>query len=443
MRKFGEEKGLPQMGMHAIIGIAINFADDPSALFTGEIRMKKKALLAGAGLVLVLSMFGCAGVREMAENVGMAFSETVEKAPHLFSSGGRELKRQIEELESASVPEEMPGHQEYYFHQADEQEKRIYRQIQSGIEEFETDILLTTADDDLIDRAYQKVLMDHPEYFWAQNAGNTRKILYTTYARLQPGYNISASEARSQTEQIEKLADEILAEVDQKENTYLTARLIYEHIITDTEYVQNENDQNIAGVFLQNEAVCAGYARAFQYLCEKAGIECIYVTGDARDTVEGHAWNMIKLDGEYYYVDVTYGDMPEFSSSLEENQVLYDYFCPFPEEYEQLVTPDAGLVLPSCTATANNYYVRNASCFEEFDRTEVYNYFVYQIDEKNRVIHFKYTNREAYERAKTELRDNGLLDELAGYFMDYYGLDTLNYRYGTLDELYTFYVGMP
>ena len=405
--------------------------------------MEKKALLAGAGLVLALTLFGCAGVREMARNVGTAVSETVEKAPQLFSSGGRELERQIEELESASVQEEMPGHQEYYFHQADEQEKKIYRQIQSGIEDFETDILLTTADDSLIDRTYQMVLMDHPEYFWAQNAGNTRKILYSTYARLEPGYNISEEEAREQTAQMEEMAEEILTDIYQEGNIYLTARLIYEYIISDTEYVQNENDQNIAGVFLQREAVCAGYARAFQYLCEKAEIECIYVTGDARDTVEGHAWNIVNLDGDYYYVDATYGDMPEFSSSLQEDQMLYDYFCPFPEEYEQLVTPDAGLVLPACTATANNYYVRNASCFDTFDRQELYNYFVMQIDQKNRVIHFKYTNREAYDRAKAELRENGLLDELAGYYMDYYQLDTLNYRYGALDELYTFYVGMP
>lgn len=404
--------------------------------------MKKKLLLAGAGIALALTFFGCAGIREIAENVRTAVSETVEKAPQIFSSDGKELQRQIEELKKANVEEEMPGHQEYYFHQADEDEKRIYRQIQAGVEDFETDILLTTADDALIDRAYQMVLMDHPEYFWAQNAGTTRKILYSDYAKLEPGYNVSEADAREQTEQLEETAKEILENIPEEESVYLRARLIYEYIISNTEYVRNGNDQNIAGVLLQREAVCAGYARTFQYLCEKAGIECIYVTGDARDTVEGHAWNIVKLDGEYYYVDTTYGDMPEFSSSLKEDHVLYDYFCPFPQEYEQLVTADEGLSLPECTSTANNYYVRNASCFDTFDRDQLYEYFVQETDGKSRVIHFKYSNREAYMQAKEELRGNGLLDALAGYYMDYYGLDTLNYSYGALDELYTFYVGM-
>lgn len=51
--------------------------------------------------------------------------------------------------------------------------------------------------------------------------------------------------------------------------------------------------------------VCAGYAHAFQYLCGLGGIECHYVTGTVN---EGHAWNIVVLDGESYLVDLTFCD---------------------------------------------------------------------------------------------------------------------------------------
>lgn len=49
--------------------------------------------------------------------------------------------------------------------------------------------------------------------------------------------------------------------------------------------------------------VCEGYAKAFQYLCDLAGIDCYTVTG----TLEGreHMWNLVPLDGQNYLVDVT------------------------------------------------------------------------------------------------------------------------------------------
>jgi len=48
--------------------------------------------------------------------------------------------------------------------------------------------------------------------------------------------------------------------------------------------------------------VCAGYAKAYQYLCDMAGLTCYYVTGR---TSGAHAWNIVTLDGQNYLVDPT------------------------------------------------------------------------------------------------------------------------------------------
>ncbi|MDF2935579.1 MAG: hypothetical protein K0Q90_952 [Paenibacillaceae bacterium] len=64
------------------------------------------------------------------------------------------------------------------------------------------------------------------------------------------------------------------------------------------------------GVFKYGIAVCEGYATATQLLLDKAGIENQYVAGsiDKGETKQGHAWNLVKIDGSYYHLDTTWND---------------------------------------------------------------------------------------------------------------------------------------
>lgn len=65
--------------------------------------------------------------------------------------------------------------------------------------------------------------------------------------------------------------------------------------------------------------VCEGYARAFKVLCDKLGIPCVLTEGYARTSLteqnELHMWNYVKIDGNWYAVDVTWND-PFVSSSV-------------------------------------------------------------------------------------------------------------------------------
>lgn len=69
------------------------------------------------------------------------------------------------------------------------------------------------------------------------------------------------------------------------------------------------------------KTVCEGYSEAFKMLCDRAGIPCIVVVGDAG---EPHAWNYVKMeDGNWYAVDVTWDDQTEEDGSIF---LCYDYF---------------------------------------------------------------------------------------------------------------------
>ena len=68
------------------------------------------------------------------------------------------------------------------------------------------------------------------------------------------------------------------------------------------------DNNNPYGLFFSRKSICSGYSSTFQLLMDMVGVECITVRGHARNMDTEHAWNMVRLDGEWYCVDVTWND---------------------------------------------------------------------------------------------------------------------------------------
>lgn len=60
------------------------------------------------------------------------------------------------------------------------------------------------------------------------------------------------------------------------------------------------------GGLVKRMAICLGYASSFQLLMDLAEVECITVVGAAHESTSDHGWNMVRLNGEWYCVDVTW-----------------------------------------------------------------------------------------------------------------------------------------
>ena len=81
------------------------------------------------------------------------------------------------------------------------------------------------------------------------------------------------------------------------------------------------------GVLVNHTAVCLGYATAFQLLMDLAGVECITVVGASRSSTEDHGWNMVRLNGNWYCVDVTWdANFREYYGSYWGQQSNWSYF---------------------------------------------------------------------------------------------------------------------
>ena len=354
---------------------------------------------------------------------------------------------EVEELRQMEVAQSEEGHQEYYFKQLNEEEQRVYRELLKGIRAREKDFYLTLSQDDSIDRCYHAVLKDHPEIFWVHNHEKIYKTTYSDsdYCTYTQGYIYTESEFSEIQNAMEAGFQEVSSLIPADASDYEKVRIVYTYVIDNTQYQASDDDQSIAGVFWKKEAVCAGYAGAVQYLLERIGVPCIYVDGSTQGSTEGHAWNIVKLDGEYYYVDATNGDQPDFlngnAAQLEEHKtIIYDYLCPFPEEYEKKYIRSEELTVPDCTAKDMNFYVLNQGCFDGYDWETIYDYCKMRLDNGAAVVRFKFSNQEAFAAACNELLDNGEVQNVAQYYMKQNGLGQVEYHYGVLDNFYTIYL---
>lgn len=105
------------------------------------------------------------------------------------------------------------------------------------------------------------------------------------------------------------LQEENLANVDD----FQKVRKIHRVLCDMLTYSNDEAD--VFRSVIKGNGLCDAYARGFKILCDLTQVECRYIVGKARDgkdkEYESHAWNMVKLDGEYYNVDVTWDDISQ------------------------------------------------------------------------------------------------------------------------------------
>ena len=104
------------------------------------------------------------------------------------------------------------------------------------------------------------------------------------------------------------------------------------------------------GILVGGYGNCLGYSTTFQLLMDLSGVECITVVGAVFDSREDHAWNMVKLDGEWYCVDVTWDD-PTMGNGNTNSVVRHRYFNVTSQRLRESDHQWDYLYVPEATAT--------------------------------------------------------------------------------------------
>lgn len=259
---------------------------------------------------------------------------------------------------------------------------------------------------------------------------------YTKYARgekitaieFSGTYNVELEDAVVRREEIAAAAEALLAGIAPDASDYDKVKYVYETLIRNTDYdLDAPDNQNIYSVFVRHFSVCQGYAKATQYLLNRLGVECTLVLGTV-ETGEGHAWNLVKVDGEYYYLDTTWGDvsyrtedMPvseeaslEADGEISMPEINYDYLNVTTEELLRTHTIGGEVPMPLCTATAANYYVREGALFTAYDREQMEALFRKAIESGQKDITIKCADAACYAEVLNELiEEQGIFDYLS------------------------------
>ena len=191
---------------------------------------------------------------------------------------------------------------------------------------------------------YYAMLYDHPEFFYLTSTPDVIDCHYIEDDNYSIYFYMIKAESKEESRQIaafDNATDRFMEDIDLSLSDEEKELAIHDKLISMVNYdydlyarYDQEDSYNDLGFSaygalvcnssgVPNSAVCNGYALAFEYLCQEAGIPCCVVTGDATHIPPspeqdngGHAWNCVKIGDKWYEVDSTWDDI-EYDDSID------------------------------------------------------------------------------------------------------------------------------
>lgn len=226
-----------------------------------------------------------------------------------------------------------------YYAMLTDTEQHLYRQIYANAKDlypvFSPVEAVTSSS---LKNVFSAVYNDHPELFWLETTYAYKYLETGQCIEIALLFNRTAADLETARAFMDHNANILLEHAQTLPNDYEKERFIHDSILNLASYnIRAEMNQSAYSALAVRQSVCAGYARAFQYLLQQLGIPAYYCTGYAG---ENHAWNIVELDGEYYNVDTTWDDT---------GLGTYDYFNKSDDTFASThLRQDLSVNLPPC-----------------------------------------------------------------------------------------------
>lgn len=320
----------------------------------------------------------------------IGFSDVPEPAPY---------DGPVAEEALVSTPDAVRARR-FYAGQLDSEEYRIYQDIEQAVRNADSTVTFRSSSVDRVLDIASYIYYDYPEYFWFEGSSSARyHLLFNEYSgTLTLKYNCSPGDIPARKQQIENALKDIVTSL-RNSSDYKKVRGAYEYIISHCRYDDGFMDQSCYSVLALGRGVCAGYSCALNLILHELGIESIYVKGLSEG--EPHAWNMVRLGGDWYHVDCTYGD-PETREQL--SMISYDYLLLSDDDISVDHTESAEFNYPRCNDRMGNFYVLEGLCLDTYDYDRIRN-FMRICKENGLDLMFKCSSDQVFDEVQRNLID--------------------------------------
>jgi hypothetical protein len=166
-------------------------------------------------------------------------------------------------------------------------------------------------------------------------------------------YYLTQKSFKTALSRLDAAWEKVSKQFDSETSELTKVKYINDYICTKADYDLDAKYNYMAyGALYTGKAKCDGYARAFQFLAEKAGLKVVIALDDGTEEDPGHAWNKIKVGKSWYNIDVTNND-----NTHDTGYILYDYFMLADSEYTAADEWDDPYIKEvKATNTKNSYY---------------------------------------------------------------------------------------
>jgi hypothetical protein len=214
---------------------------------------------------------------------------------------------------------------------------------------------------------------------------------------------------------IDNMTQQILANVATLDNNVDRVKYIHDCIIKMNDFEKSGGTNyspTIYGGLVLGTVQCEGYAKTFKYICNKAGIETVVVTGNV-ESGASHAWNKVCVDGSWYNIDLTHDD-PVLQTPNSE-YVRYNYFLVpdswienishFRVNLTQLYSGEELYTAPAATSADYSYFNYYDKVYTDYDSaySELLNRVINAVNNKKSVVQIKLSNRAAFDKLNENL----------------------------------------
>ena len=242
----------------------------------------------------------------------------------------------------------------FYYDQLSDKGKELYYIVYSAMQSGSTDSIsigYLELDRDIAANVMEALNKERCTLVGPDYAGHWYTSYYYTTSQIAShvklNYSINDAYIISAQKKFDEAAAKIIEEAKKQPTSYEKLKYIHDWLVDNVTYLSSSDSDwvNYADApIVKGFGNCNGYARAFSYLAQALGFDCITLGGSVGEGAL-HAWNKVKLDGEWYNVDVTWDDRG--------SKIYYDYFLVCDEQFHKNHTPGTKCTYP--VSAARNY----------------------------------------------------------------------------------------